>query len=329
MSRNRSSNETQILLFYLAVGVFIILTGAYFLLEGMQDQNLKEFLQGVSGNVIATVISFIIVYLFLSKNNISLGGNDSSSQILNETADILDELSRLSVIKSDINSIKDAVSFHDDLGDIDKSRNKNWLWNAYREELNADIKKTNSTLRKCLGMIEAIMQESVNSSQFKERYRLNEENTSLKVEIASLNGTLQNLRSTLQGKEEEIARKNAELSTKNDELLRKDEDLRRKDREIREKDKEIRDMNENLSSLKREMSNLTSTMNSFTTGFAADFANMNAKVVSTIGNSSVNQDLVLQQLKINTSRQLQQFEGSTSFQLSKITHLLERSSKNQ
>lgn len=320
MSRNRSSNEMEVLLFYLAVGVFIILTGAYFLLEGLKGFDwLKTFLQGVSGNIIATVISFIIVYLFLDKKGISLGGKDNSSLILDETADILDEISKLSVIKSDIDSIKDAVSFHNDRGDIDKSKNKNWLRNTYREELSDDVEKANSTLKKCLGMIEAIMQESANSSQFKERYKLNEENTSLKVEVASLKGTLQHLRSTLRDKEEEIAKKSSELSAKNDSLLRKDEDLRRKDREIS-------DMHETLSSLKKEISNLTSTFHGFANGFANDLASMNSKLVSSIGNVHVNHDQNLQQLRIdaNNSRQLLNTEINTiNLQLANVTKLLE------
>lgn len=329
MSRNRSSKDKQTLLLYLAFVVFLILTGAYFALDWMPYQNWKNFLQGVSGNIIATILSFIIVYLFLTRHRISLNDDETSSRTLDKTNEIL---SRINEVLSGIDTVKGAVAFHDRMGKVDEIQNPNWLWIAHNEGPNKEklekISKVDRNLDECLKKVTALLEGNLDAE---ERYAINKENTSLTIELGSLKGRLQNFQAELQLKEGEISRKNRELDDKNHEVSLKQRKLEEKDEDLRRKDREIREIYENLSSIEKQIGNLGSTVKGFADGLTNNLNSMNTKLVHTIGNSNTNQEQVLQRFKSNTNQQLEQLEqfgNSTNSQLAKITKLLESSKEN-
>lgn len=81
MSGNKNQNNQDILILYLALVVSIALTLAYFLFDFiMKNPSVKGFFQSISGNIIATTLSFVIIYIFLTKNNISLGASENPRQ---------------------------------------------------------------------------------------------------------------------------------------------------------------------------------------------------------------------------------------------------------
>ena len=143
-SNSNGSQNNQAVLAVFALVVTVTLMLAYFqIASNTHDQSWKEFLQGIIGNIIATTLSFFAIYLFITWTQISFSDDKTSSEILNE-----------------INTVKDAVTFQNAAGEVNENLNKNWLWEAYNNRLNADVKKLDAELKKHSDILEAIRDES-------------------------------------------------------------------------------------------------------------------------------------------------------------------------
>ena len=223
MSNSRSQNDQAILAaFALVVTIALILT--YFhITSTAQDPSWKELIQSIIGNIIATTLSFFAIYLFITWTKFELKKDSSSSEIL-----------------SKINTIKDAVAFQDSSGEINKELNRNWLWEAYSNCLNADIKKLDTGLTSQLKILEAIRDESKDSNKIQERIIIN-------AELASLKERLQGAQQVIIVKEQELVRIGQELNKKEQEIAR----------QVRERENLIRQ----IASLTKQIGNMESSFN--------------------------------------------------------------------
>jgi archaellum component FlaC len=218
-----SSSQVKYLFLLLAITITIILVALFFLVGASSlGADMKSFLQGISGNIIATTISFIILYMFIE----SKGLLEETSYNHSETVSFL-------------KNIEDAVVYHDRTGEIDRKMNYNWLWQAYEEKLGTDFLKFLSDQKSIKEILESIMNESVNSDEIKERYEITQENTSLRIEIAS---TQEKLNSALTKVEEY----KAELTEKTKEI----QEQRKYSLEIRQ---EISNLNNTVQDIKQQV----------------------------------------------------------------------------
>jgi hypothetical protein len=180
VSNSRPQNNQAIIAAF-ALFVTVTLMLIYFQVDSTtQNQSWKAFLQSIIGNIIATTLSFFAIYLFIAWTRISLNDDKGTSEILDG-----------------ISTVKDAVTFKDSAGDIDKRLNKNWLWEAYNNRLNADVKKLNSELKKHLDILEAIRDESKDADKIQERIKIN-------AELAFLKERLRSTQQVIINKEQEL-----------------------------------------------------------------------------------------------------------------------------
>lgn len=276
MSNNRSQNDQAILAaFALVVTIALILT--YFhIASTAQDPSWKEFLQGIIGNIIATTLSFFAIYSFITWTQIELKNDNSSFEIL-----------------SKINTIKDAVAFQDSAGEINKDLNKNWLWEAYSNRLNTDIKKLDTELTNQLKILEAIRDESKDSDKIRERIIIN-------AELASLKERLQSAQQVIIAKEQELVRTGQEMNKKEQEIARQD----------RERENLIRQ----IASLTTQIGNMESSFN---------------RALIDMGNKlKESQEKALEKLKSNVSSKLKATQDSLSSEIkSSIPTLLPGSNR--
>jgi hypothetical protein len=190
-----SSSQVKYLFLLLAITITIILVALFFLVGASSlGADMKSFLQGISGNIIATTISFIILYMFIE----SKGLLEETSYNHSETVSFL-------------KNIEDAVVYHDRTGDIDRKMNYNWLWQAYEEKLGTDFLKFLSDQKSIKEILESIMNESINSDEIKERYEITQENTSLRIEIASMQEKLSSTSRKIEEYKEELKEKTKEI----------------------------------------------------------------------------------------------------------------------
>lgn len=67
-----TSRPIRALLTFLAILIVILLIVAYFSAQSLQNPALVNFSQGVIENMIAAILSFLAIYVFLTKKNVSL-----------------------------------------------------------------------------------------------------------------------------------------------------------------------------------------------------------------------------------------------------------------
>lgn len=228
-----------------------------------QNQSWKAFLQGIIGNVIATTLSFFAIYLFIAWTRISLSDDKGTSEILDE-----------------ISTVKDAVTLKDSAGQIDKRLNKNWLWEAYDNRLNADLNKLNTELKKHLEILEAIRDESKDADKIQERIKIN-------AELASLKERLQSAQQV--------------VITKDQELVRLGQELNKKEQEIARKESERENLIKQIASLTERMGNMEVSFN---------------KALTDMGNKlKESQERALEKLKNNVGSKLKATQDSLSSEI--------------
>jgi len=97
MNNNRNTDKNDYLAVLFAVLLAILLTLVYFLVEAnVKDISWKNFLQSVSGNIIATTLSFSVVYIFITRFNALGDSKNDYQRIYNQIDLVIDQL------KSDI-----------------------------------------------------------------------------------------------------------------------------------------------------------------------------------------------------------------------------------
>ena len=225
-----------------------------------QNQSWKAFLQGIIGNIIATTLSFFAIYLFIVWTQISFSDDKSTSEILDE-----------------ISTVKDAVTLQSPAGEINKNLNKNWLWEAYNNRLNVDIKKLDTELKNQLEILEAIRDESKDADKIQERIKIN-------AELASLKERLQSAQQVIISKEQELIKTGQELNKKEQEIARQD----------RERENLIRQ----IASLTTQMGNMESSFN---------------RALIDMGNKlKESQEKALEKLKSNVGSKLKATQDSLS-----------------
>ena len=263
MTSSRSpNNQTILAAFALVMTVTLTLTYSQ-ITSTIQDQSWKEFLQGIIGNIIATTLSFFVIYLFIAWTQISFGDDNNSSEILSE-----------------IHIVKDAVTFQDSAGEVNKNLNKNWLWEAYNNRLNADVKKLDTELKKHLKILEAIRDESKDADKIQERIKIN-------AELASLKEKLKNAQQL--------------INTKDKELVRISQDLNKREQEIAGKDKEREGLIEQINSLTLQMGKIETSFN---------------RALIDMGNKlKESQEKALEKLKTNVSSKLKATQDSLSSEI--------------
>ena len=70
MSRKPKPQPVEKLLLYLACTTFIILVGAFFGSYLIPNETLKDFIQNITANVASTVFAFLVLYIFITSQNI-------------------------------------------------------------------------------------------------------------------------------------------------------------------------------------------------------------------------------------------------------------------
>jgi len=164
MANKRSSNEKDenLLLVYLAATVLIALGIAYFFFDFViGNQSLKVFLQGVSGDFIATLSSFLIVYTLLTRKNFTLGEKDHSPEILKE----LDDLNR-------------TIGQRDSANQLQKDRLESAINLAIVE-----IEKIKDSSKEHTGILEAIKSTTTISDGVQKEIRINEKLSGLSKQL--------------------------------------------------------------------------------------------------------------------------------------------------
>jgi hypothetical protein len=85
MANNRNTDNSAYLAALFAALITILLASIYFLVEAnVKDASWKGFLQGISGNIIATTMSFLVVYIFIMRENVFGDSQDVYRRILNQ-----------------------------------------------------------------------------------------------------------------------------------------------------------------------------------------------------------------------------------------------------
>ena len=263
MSNNRSQNDQAILAAFALVVTIALMLTYFHIASTAQDPSWKEFLQGIIGNIIATTLSFFAIYLFITWTRIPLSDDKSSSEIL-----------------SKINTVKDAVEFPNSAGEINKDLNRNWLWEAYNNRLNVDIKKLDAELKNQLEILEAIRDESKDSDKIQERIKINAELTSFKERLQSAQQS---------------------IIVKEQELVRTGQELNKKEQEIARQDRERENLIRQIASLTTQIGNMESSFN---------------RALIDMGNKlKESQEKALEKLKSNVGSKLKATQDSLSSEI--------------
>ena len=294
-----TSEQIQALLITLACLTTVLFALVYFTVGSISlSQEIQDFVRGILGNIIATILSFLVTYLFLTKNGIRLGDDDVQSGI--------------DALKVDTDLLKEAVTLQDMAGEVNKATNKNWLWNAFNEGLYKDTRKIKKDLELNTEILKAIRDESKDSDRIRERIKINLERETLmserdllREERDKIRQQLQQTRSELREKTSEAMRKDIEITRKDAEISEKRQEIRSKERKIDEKDDRIADFSRQLSALRNELKQDIVGLRSTVTTYTSDMA-------SAVGSLNFNQKFILADKSSSVLNKLEQVESASS-----------------
>jgi hypothetical protein len=93
MPNNRNTDNSTYLAALFAALITILLLSVYFLAEAnVKEASWKGLIQGISGNVIATTMSFLVVYIFITRGNALGDSRDVYQRISNQIDLLIDQL---------------------------------------------------------------------------------------------------------------------------------------------------------------------------------------------------------------------------------------------
>jgi hypothetical protein len=124
MNNNRNTDNDAYLAALFAALVTILLASIYFLVEAhVKDPSWKGFLQGISGNIIATTMSFLVVYMFITRRNVLGDSKNTYQQISNRVDSVItlleDEILPIIENKLDLNNSSFEKKFDSLKSDLD------------------------------------------------------------------------------------------------------------------------------------------------------------------------------------------------------------------
>ncbi|NJL46917.1 MAG: hypothetical protein HC929_04705 [Leptolyngbyaceae cyanobacterium SM2_5_2] len=140
MNNNRNTDKTAYIAALFAALVTAFLATVFFLVEAsIQNAGLKEFIQGISGNIIATTLSFLIVYIFITSRG-ALGNQREEQRRVLDEVDI-----RASQLKAELFQGLDQIAVRlvreiDEKLSPDKSNSLGLRLDSFRAELLSEVR---------------------------------------------------------------------------------------------------------------------------------------------------------------------------------------------
>jgi hypothetical protein len=136
-NRNQSPDNSAYIAALLAALVTALLTTVYFLAD--RNSTVSGFIQGISGNIIATTLSFLIVYIFISSRD-ALGNSRNSHRQLNEI-DLRIHQMRDEVL-SNLNNMSNQIGGEIETKlDLDSNSSFGMKFDAFKADLLAQIQQ--------------------------------------------------------------------------------------------------------------------------------------------------------------------------------------------
>ncbi len=141
MNNNRNTDNSAYIAALFAALVTALLATVFFLVEtSIKNAGLKEFIQGISGNIIATTLSFLIVYIFITSRGALGKQREDQQRTLNELNIQIDQL------RAEVFSRLDRIAVEmgkeiDEKLNPNKSNTLGLRLDSFRTELLSEIKE--------------------------------------------------------------------------------------------------------------------------------------------------------------------------------------------